>query len=230
MKSEIIAAEEMDDSLLNAWDQLLAESGTYRNPNLSPWFTMALAPYRQTFVGMLWQDNTLAAIMPFHVTENGIYEAIAIGVSDYHGPVFHSEYKIGYLDFLHKLGIGEFIFDHLIADTQIKPLNLSWQQVNLINLSKGEIYYKLELREKGSLLWHEIQNKIRKLCSRYNSVIYKPCIQSSEVLDLLITLKSNQFVRNNVRNDFEIYWNRPFLHSLLKTQKHPAQEFCLQSL
>lgn len=217
MICEILPAQELGPTRLQAWEQLLADSPVCKNPNLSPWFAMALAPHRPTQVGMVWDHARLLAVLPFHVLDDGVCEALALGVSDHHGPLFHSDWYLPYLEIYRLLGIREYRFDHLHAHPQIEGVTL--QSSHLVNLAKGEEAYRKELRNRGSRLWSRMQYQVRKLAREVATVTFVPELQSHELLDLLISWKSRQFRRTQTRDDFDQVWNRPFLHELLRTQE-----------
>lgn len=217
MKCEILPAQELGSARLQAWEQLLAHFPLCKNPNLSPWFAMALAPHRPTQVGMVWDHDRLLAVLPFHMMNDGECEALALGVSDHHGPLFHRDWHLPYLEIYRLLGIKEYRFDHLLAHPQIE--GVTWQPSHLINLANGEVGYHRVLRNRGSRLWRQMQYQLRKLGREVGAVTFVPQFQSHELLDILISWKSRQFCRTQVSDDFDLPWNRPFLHELLRTQE-----------
>lgn len=221
MKCEVLSAQELGSIRLQAWDQLLAHSPFCKNPNLSPWFAMALAPYRPTQVGMVWDHDRLMAVLPFHVVGDGECEALALGVSDHHGPLFHRDWQLPYLEIYRLLGIRKYRFDHLLAHPELKGVVL--QPNHLINLAKGESGYRWELRNRGSKLWWKMQYNLRKLGREVGSVTFVPQLQSHELLDLLISWKRRQYCRTQVSDDFDLPWNRPFLHKLLEMRKQTCK-------
>lgn len=219
MKCEIIPAQELAPSRLLAWDKLLAQAPVHGNPNLSPWFTTAVAAHRPTMVGMLSECDRLLAVLPFHREADGVCEALALGVSDYHGPLVHPECRFDYLDFLRRLEIGEFRFDHLLADFRIKQLAGPWHPTHLINLAKGETAYRWELRDRGSGIWQEMQSQIRRLQRVAGPVTFIPSLGCPEALDILIGWKRSQFQKTQAFDDFGMPWNAPFLHELLQVRE-----------
>jgi CelD/BcsL family acetyltransferase involved in cellulose biosynthesis len=221
VKCETLPAQELGSARLCAWDQLLAQAPIYKNPNLSPWFIMALAPHRPIQVGMVWDQDRLLAVLPFHVVDDDKSEALALGVSDHHGPLFHHNWHLPYLEIYRLLGIKEYRFDNLLAHPQIEGVN--WQPSHLINLAKGEAGYRWELRNRGSGLWQKMQRRLCKLEREVGSVTFVPQLQSHELLDMLILWKSRQFRRTHVSDDFDLFWNRPFLHELLETDERSCK-------
>lgn len=221
MKCELLLAQELDSARLQAWDRMLVQSPICKNPNLSPWFTMALAPHRSTQVGMVWDHDHLLAVLPFHFVDDGECEALAPGVSDRHGPVFHHDWRLPYLEIFRLLGIKQFRFDHLLAHPEIN--GVTWQPCHLVNLAKGESEYRWDLKNRGSRLWQKMQQQLRKLSRDMGTITFVPQLQSHELLDMLISWKSRQFQRTNVSDDFELPWNRPFLHELLETKEQSCR-------
>ena len=221
VKCEILPAQELGSARLQAWEQLLTHSPICKNPNLSPWFAMALSPHRATQVGMVWEQDRLMAVLPFHVIEDGKCEALALGVSDYHGPLFHRDWHLPYLEIYRLLGIREYRFNNLLAHHQIN--GVTWQPSHLINLAKGEAGDRWELRNRRSGLWQQMQYQLRRLSREVGTVTFVPQVQSHELLDLLISWKRHQYCRTKVSDDFDMPWNQPFLHELLETKERSCK-------
>ena len=220
MKYEVHAVESLPSSHLLAWDDLLGLAGPYKNPNFSPWFARAVSAHRPTLAGMLWNKDILLAVMPFHrLSGGGVCEALALGVSDYHGPLFHPDSRVPYVDFIHRLGIEEFRFDHLMADLRIRNRPMAWQPTHLINLAKGETGYRWDLRNRKSHLWAEMTHQWRRLEREVGPLSFVADLRSAETLAVLIEWKSRQFRRTQALDDFDMPWNAPFLHELLRTRE-----------
>lgn len=215
IKCEVLDLRTLDEARHRAWEGLLTGASVYRNPNLSPRFAATVAVHRPTSVGMAWDRDRLVAVLPFHRLEGGACEALALGVSDYHGPVFCSDCGLSYMEFMKRLDIEEFRFDHLMADMQIKQRVAPWRPTHLINLAKGEMGYRWELRERNSSLWQEMLSLKRRVERDVGEVTFVPNLQRPEALDLLIGWKSLQFDETRIFNDFNLDWNAPFLHELL---------------
>ena len=58
VRVQVVSGAELDDTLISAWDHLIASDVRYQSPYLSPWFAKAVADVRDdVFVAVLEDQN-----------------------------------------------------------------------------------------------------------------------------------------------------------------------------
>jgi CelD/BcsL family acetyltransferase involved in cellulose biosynthesis len=196
-KVSVLRPHELKPAQVSAWRDLQKSEPWFRNPFLSPDFTIAVGRVRPAArVAVLEEGGDVVAVFPFERGRLGNGRPIGAGLCDYQGLVHAPGFQWKADELLARCGLVTWDFDHVLADqTPFAPYHSTRHYSPVIDLSKG---YEAYLRGRvgatnGSA--KQILRKQRKLEREVGPLRLEFDVRDRAKLLMVMRWKSAQYQR-----------------------------------
>lgn len=216
-----LAAHELDDDLISAWDDLQAGHPEFASPYLSPWFTKAVAEVRDdTFVAVLYDGHRPAGFFPFQRSGRHA-KPVAGRLNDCQAVIVEQDLEWSPKDLMRACGLTIWDFDHLIADqVELLPFARIWDESPIIDLSTGYDAYQAARKTTGGKKFKGLLNRQRKLMREFSGAVRLDMNTiDPDVRAKIISWKLDQCRRTGTYPYFEERWAVDLLERLHRQDK-----------
>lgn len=161
-------------------------------------------------------DGEDVAFFPFEVIEKEVARPVGSYFNDYQGIVGRSTTPFSLKELLEKTWLGEIKLDHFLhahmwGRQHAAVHDVSW----LVELGSGHSEYLKTLTASQLRNARKIIDARRKLEDRYGSIEFRADFQSSELLEILMHWKSEQWSRAGWHGRFTAEWERRLMYDLM---------------
>lgn len=214
MDAEVIHGGELTASQTRLWSRLLPDDTAFASPFFAPELAAAVAAVRDDIlVAVLSEGGETVGFFPFQRDAGGEGEALAFGISDFHGPVVSPGIRWSAAELLAACGLRSWRFDHLPADQEpFRAWHRELYESFYMDLSQGFEEYARQRRLDGSRQIPGVANLQRRLEREVGGLRFEARTTDPEVLDRLIGWKSDQYERTGRKSD---PLRAPWVRSLL---------------
>ena len=221
VRVQVVSGAELDDTLISAWDHLIASDVRYQSPYLSPWFAKAVADVRDdVFVAVLEDQNGPRGFYPFQ--RNGTHATPVGGrLNDCQAVVVDPELAWSPKDLMQGSGLKLWDFDHMRGDQpQMQPFARVTDESPIIDLSDGLDAYLADRKASGGKRVNRTQSKWRKLVREHGGdsgedVRFELLSNDRKALAQVIEWKLEQCRRTGTHPYFEERWTVDLVERLL---------------
>jgi CelD/BcsL family acetyltransferase involved in cellulose biosynthesis len=201
------------------WASLQAENAEFASPFFRPEFTAAVASVRDdVFVAQILNRGDVAGFFPFQRTRLGFGHPVGGGRSNYDGAIVSPEFEWDARELIRACGLRAYAFHHVLASQRaFEPYLASRSPSSVIDVSRGYDAYLADRRAANSEIVAQTERKTRKLEREIGPVRFEPESMDRELLRLLMSWKSDQYLRTGHVDQFAISWNIALLERIHET-------------
>ena len=212
----IIAPDELDAPLMDAWRAIQSKSNAFASPYFCPEFTRLVGSVRDDVqVVVIENDARPVGFFPHQRSLLGMGKPVGGPLSDYHGIIAEpgSEWNVADLMRSAKLAVWE--FDHLVDVSKgFDPYVTAHDSSPQIDLSAGYQQYVGQLRGQPS----DFERKARKLAREVGELRFTLHEQASGPMQRLIEWKSEQYRRTSLVDAFGVRWTGELLRRIMNVK------------
>lgn len=201
MKISVISASELDASLVVRWKQIQSSRESLRSPYYASGFTRLVAQSGQDVqVAVLESNGAIEGFFPFQKLSYGRLIPVGGGLNDYHGLIASSQLDLDAATLLKACKGTYFGFNHMpLTQTVFAPFVHTYSVSPVLDLSGGWEKYVQRLcvvqNTQSPGILSTIRASSRRLHRDFGSVHFEMDEKSSQVLEELMRLKSEQRAR-----------------------------------
>jgi CelD/BcsL family acetyltransferase involved in cellulose biosynthesis len=219
MKVSLIAAKDLDASLVAKWNAIQSTDETLRSPYYRPEFTQLVAKCGQNVkVAILESDGAVRGFFPHHLTSWGRLVPVAGMLNDYHGIVGEASLEVEAGALLKACGAYYFRFNHMPMTQNAFLPYVRFSQVSpVMELRGGWDAYVKKLSVVQNKMTPGIVTSVKKSSNRIERDLgplrFEMHESSTVVLETLMRLKTEQRARTVGLSDdpFAIPWVRKMM-------------------
>jgi CelD/BcsL family acetyltransferase involved in cellulose biosynthesis len=220
----VVRPSELGQQDLDRWQDLQAENAATDSPFLHPRFATAIEEVRpNTRAAVIVDEGGVSGFFAFERNRWGNAVALGKGLSDMQALVTSSTIQLDMKSLLKACGIRLFEFDHLLAHQRRwliqVPSRFSLRTSHALDLRGGYDHYVSRQREISKSLFQSTARKRRKLEREHGPVrliLHEP---DHQLLDQLLSWKSQQYRRTGRRDRFADLRTRALVHGLLESSQ-----------
>ncbi|MEV4160662.1 GNAT family N-acetyltransferase [Nonomuraea dietziae] len=204
----VVRPDELGESELSAWRGMQAAQPHLANPFLSPEFTLAMGEVSASArVGILSDEEGLAAFLPFELRARGVGSAIGDWVSLCQGVVHRPGAAFDADALLQGLGLHVWEFGCLVErQPWFAPYETLSQQSVVLDLSAGYAEYARALAGRSPKFYKSTLYKERKLGRDAGEVSFTFASREPDDFRTLRRWKSDQYRRMGRADRFAKPW------------------------
>ncbi|MEM8678878.1 MAG: GNAT family N-acetyltransferase, partial [Planctomycetota bacterium] len=228
MNIQSIRPEQLTDEMIDSWLESCRRSPhLYGSPFLSPYFTLAAAPYRPRvevgIIGDVAADPSGVAFFPFERQRERIAVPVGDPLNDFHGIVAPPHFSLDSRQLLQGLQLSEWRFHHQLADHPTFAAALYERRPSpYVDLTQGFARYYAGRRQAHPRTFKDQQKRWRGLAEFTASRGWGPLrfefdVREPAILDQLIAWKRNQYARTRRTDVFAHDWTRQLVHELARS-------------
>lgn len=226
MKISVIAASELDASLVDIWQQIQRGDATLRSPYYCPEFTQLVAGAgREVRVAVIESQGAFRGFFPYEKDSWGRLRPVGQGLNDYHGLIASPGLDVDVATLLRACGGRYFGFNHMpLTQAVFAPFIQFHSASPVMALQGGWDAYVQRLCEAQNTRSPGILTSVRSSIKRIERDLGPLRFEMNEkkvsVLETLIRLKSEQWVRTvgAASDAFAVPWIRQLIHTGLSLQ------------
>jgi CelD/BcsL family acetyltransferase involved in cellulose biosynthesis len=221
----LIAANELDDGLLQAWRDAQASDIAFASPYFCAGFTQAVARVRDDVrIVVIENDGQAVGFFPHQHAWHGMGRPVGGAFSDYHGVVVKPSADWDIKQLMRAAGLSVWVFDHLSGNAdKFGPYVHANATSPQMDLSQGYASY---LASRGDNVT-EFNRKARKLGREVGAVTFTYHDADPEALEALIRWKSEQYIRTAGKDSvFTETWTGGLLRAIVQTQTDDFAGVC----
>ncbi len=219
--AEVLRFSELGAPELELWRHWRNADPALDSPFLAPDYTRAVGQVHPgARVAVLARGGSIAAFLPFQypsrlsrVLAHG--EPVGGAMTDAVGAIAAPDFAASPAELLSAIGLGSFLFTHLVAGQQ--RCGLAAQRLDnglAIDLAAGPGYWE-ELRRRRRRVVDEIERRRRRAAEELGPLMFRlEAASPLAALERLIALKTAQYRRTGVANALDPAWKPNLLRHL----------------
>ncbi|GAB4140308.1 MAG: GNAT family N-acetyltransferase [Planctomycetaceae bacterium] len=215
---ELLRVHQLSEEQITLWKKLQAGHPEFESPYFHPGFTQAVAAVRDDVEVAVLKNRFGEAIgfFPFQRNRSNIGFPVGGRFSDFHGVLLESDESLDVKNLIQQCGLKAWNFDHLIASQRcFQDYHFRRDESPYLDLSEGFEAYKQKRRAAGSTRIKQTLRKGRKLAKDVGELRIVPQTSNPEVLEQLLTWKSEQYRQSGLVDLFSYDWTRALLYEIL---------------
>ena len=219
---DLVPVSEIGGELERFWMELHESDLQLRSPNYHPDFTRAVAAVRDDVkvAVMRSRKGTILGILPFQQLTDQLADPVGGRMNDYHGMLLAPGVNFDIGTLLHRIEIRRFEFHSVSANReQFERYQFVTLPSYSVDLSEGRDHY-LNWARKNSKTLSRLPQKVRALERDHGPVRFEYDCDSAEVLEKLIQLKRDKYVRTNTFDILSVDWAANLLRKIHHFKKH----------
>lgn len=225
MKLSVIAAKDLDTSLIEKWKLIQASDDNLRSPYYCPEFTQSVAACgRDVRVAVMESSLGVAGFFPYECDRLGRLQPVGGGLNDYHGAVVLPGTVVDPIHLLKACSGRYFSFNHMpLSQAAFLPYVRLHHQSPVMALSGGWDAYVKRLGIAQNKLTPGVFAAVRASTKRLERDVGPLRFEIQErtpaLLDTVMRLKTEQRLRMGTQGDpFALKWVRQLLNEFLDRQ------------
>ena len=216
MNVETMPFEQLDQDALRFWLNSHQHDSQYRSPNFHPKFTEAVSRVRNDVCVAVIRNGAgnLTGVFPYQRWGEGCADPVGGRMNDYHGILTAPEARIELGSLFLRLGISKFGFHAVsVNKSQFSNYQFSGCRSFGVNLT-GEFQPYINWVTGRSQTIRRLPQKIRALHRDHGPVRFEFDCGDSCVLEKLIQLKRDKYVRTNTFDILSVDWAANLLRQI----------------
>lgn len=211
---ETVDVAELDREARAAWAQFRAARPELASPYFDLRYTLAASQVAPgAAVAVIRQEGQLAGFLPFQ-RRGGTIQPLAAPLTDYHGLIARPGAAIDLADVVCALGAGRFRYSGLVDSGAAAPEG-EGRSAMVADLSGGYPGWLEQRRAAGhGDFLRDKRRRLRQLEAAHGAVVFTLETQAADVLELVLTLKSDQMRRTGQHDVFSAPWTQALLRRL----------------
>lgn len=216
----VIAASELDATLLDAWREIQSRNSIFSSPYFCPEFTQLTGEVRNDVrIVVIENDGHVAGFFPFQRSFLSMGKPVGGPLSDYHGVIAGPDAEWEIKPLMQAAGLSVWSFNHLVDgagkfDSHISVRTTSPQ----IDLGAGYEHYVETRRKAGSDYIRKTEGLARKLEREFGQIQFTLHDPGRKTIDQLIRWKSAQYRDARLTDAFSVPWTGELLNRISQTQ------------
>jgi CelD/BcsL family acetyltransferase involved in cellulose biosynthesis len=208
----VIAAADLDQSLIRRWADIQENTPVYASPYFRPEFAEAVGQVRDDLrVCVLEDGNRVVGFFPFHRRWGGIAWPAGLGLSDHHAVIAEPGAEWTAEGLMRACGVVRWAFDHLMTgQPQMQPWIRTVEPSPVIDTS-GMFDEYIDARRKPLEVALRRQRKLERELGPYR---FEFRSMDASLLDTVIRWKSEQCRRTGVTDFLALGWTVELLRRL----------------
>lgn len=217
----LVAASDLDESLVRAWRHAQASDIAFASPYFCPEFTRAVASVRDDVrVVVIENEGRPIGFFPFQRGRFGLGQPVGGALSDYHGVIApaHAEWQVE--DLIRASGLSVWRFDHLSGHAaRFAPHSTASAVSPQLDLRQGFEHYDQERRKAGSEWSRKTAGLARKLAREVGEIGFEFHDTDPAARRQTLAWKSEQYKRGAGRDVvFSQRWTVGLLEAITAIQ------------
>ncbi|MCF6291947.1 MAG: GNAT family N-acetyltransferase [Robiginitomaculum sp.] len=221
-KAELISVDELGTSERDLWRSLRQGQEVLCSPYFSDHWVKQVALVRNDVkVAVLLQDNgRIAGFLPYQQLQTGLALPVGGALSDYHGIIANSDYRVDFQQIMQQINVKRFDFSY-IPKTQACFSSYAWveQRSHIIDISNGWDAYLQQRKQRGSSANYRAEKRVRKLVKDFGELRLKTHSKDQKVFDQLLNWKRSQYRKTRNPDVFASNWTRDLVQNLFENGK-----------
>ncbi|MBL1431587.1 MAG: GNAT family N-acetyltransferase [Robiginitomaculum sp.] len=221
-KVELIKVDELGVSERALWRSLRQGQESLSSPYFSDaWVTQIARVRNDVKVAVLLQDNgRIAGFLPYQQLQTGIALPVGGALSDYHGMIANSDYRVDFQQVMQQINVKRFDFSY-IPKAQACFSSYAWveQRSHIIDISSGLDVYLQQRKQRGSSANYRAKKRARKLVKDFGELRLEAHSKDQKVFDQLLRWKRNQYKKTRNPDVFASKWTRDLVQNLFEKGK-----------
>ena len=225
MKFSVIAANDLDRSLIEKWKLIRASDDSLRSPYYCPEFTQSVAACgRDVKVAVMESSHGVTGFFPYECGSLGKVLPVGGGLNDYHGAISLPGTVFDPVQLLKACGGRYFAFNHMpLSQAAFLPYVRIHHQSPVMALDGGLGAYmkRLGIAQNKSTpgIFAAVRASTKRLERDVGPLRFEIQERSPALLDTVMRLKTEQRVRMGGGSDpFALKWVRQLLNECLNRQ------------
>lgn len=213
-------ASQLSAAQVMRWRELQQQHPSLHSPYFCVEFTQLVASVRDdVYVAVIEDENHIVGFFPFQRTYWGVGKPVGGMLADLNGIIGESTLRLDPRHLLQACGLVRWEFTHLLADQETFSEHHCKRDIShSIDLTDGFERYLEQLDQRGSKLSKDVAAKYRRMERRLGPVRFQPHVADSDVLDTLLSWKSQQYRRSDLVDIFSFDWTVELLRRIHQTQ------------
>lgn len=209
----LIAAHELDATLIDAWRSIQAKDHALSSPYFCPEFTQAVSQVRDDVRVVVIEDaGRPVGFFPHQRSAFGRGGPVGGPLSDYHGVIAEPNSAWDLRALMRAAKLSVWTFDHLVGDIGKFDAYVTARATSpQINLTPGYQQYAQGRRDAGSDYIKKTEGLARKLGREFGELHFTLHETKSGALDQLIRWKRDQYRGAKLTDVFGVPWTGKLL-------------------
>lgn len=211
---EVVDAADLDREARDAWTAFRAARPELASPYFDLRYVLAASQVAPgASVAVVRHGGEIAAFFPFQ-RRGGLIQPLAAPLTDYHGLVARPGAAVDLADLVARVGARRFRYTGLI-DSGLGAAKGAGRAAMVADLSGGYEGWLQQRRAAGhGDFLRDKRRRLRQLEAKHGKVVFSLEKRAAEVLELVLTLKSDQMLRTGQHDVFSAAWTRDLLRRL----------------
>ena len=220
---DLFGAKQITDELRADWEVIRTGSPDLRPPFFSPAFIEAVEAARPGIqIGVASNSSGAQAILAFR-NKNGDAFPPGSGVNDAHGIVASSQARIDPIECMTAFGLSSYAFHASPPSNQLtSPFKIGSTRAYLADLTVDPNGYEHYLRSTSTTIDRQGQ-KTRRLQRELGPMRFEFDCRDPKMLERLIDLKCQQYLRTHTFNILGVAWIRKLLFELFENRSRSVK-------
>lgn len=215
----ILSAEQLSDSDVARWKEILSSNPCLDSPYFRPEFTLAVAKVRRDVeIAVLRNKGQICGYFPFQRGRFNVGHPIGGRLSDFHGLIAEKGQPFSLQEVVEACGLRTFPFDHLLVEepTCLPPQSHVCGSPYISLVDGFETY--LSIQKQYSKHTGQYLRKRNKIEREQGEVVTNMDSRSEVDFQQLLAWKISQYQRTGAFNPFRFQWPLDLLKEIWSMQ------------
>jgi CelD/BcsL family acetyltransferase involved in cellulose biosynthesis len=222
MRVQVISGRALDAQLVQSWEEIRCADPALQNPFFTADFTRIVASVRDDVeIAVISENGEIVAFFPFQRNESDPLRGIPVAgpISDFQGLICRPGFVCDPTLLIAKCRLVVYDFHHFITSQEsFARYHGVCDPSPQMDLSQGYDAYVKEKRNEGSGLIKSCANLARRMEREVGPLRFVPHSTDPDLLQHMLALKSDQYMRTGARDNFAIDWVRRVITKVHATQ------------